>query len=511
MHHGIIPPLGRKGAWTFLLWAGLGITAWAAPAPPETSPYALLWSYMAGGVAFLVPLALILWVVSGLEEAEGKAATLLVPTVMAMATLAYIATGFALEFGGVGLMDPRHGFSRLVWEWSALPEQWGPYWGMAGFAGWFLAKGAGSPEAVALFIGHLPWIVAATFIPALVLRRRVPAAIPLIVALFTAGFLIPVAGNWTHGGGWLARLGSTLGWGHGFVDVGGSALVGLGGGGVGLAMLLAFRLTRETAPDVPPTPPRVTEPLLAAVGVIFLVVGTVGWTMNNPLYRPETLPLHRILANAMLGLAGGAALPALYIWFVAGEHHPHFPLAGGFAGWLSVLAGLPFLPPWMALAVGMFTGFLVPLVMYLVREKGRLDDPAGLVTSALLGGLVGTLVVGWGADGRYGAGWNGIGAEAYLGVPGQGVSGAWVAAGYAPDWPGQMYAQLAGAAAHFFWAFLLGSLLGVGLALLAWALRRLGRGGASPTPPEPTSLPEEIPAPEGDTPPENAPHPDPDR
>ncbi|MGD9147709.1 MAG: hypothetical protein PVI80_19235, partial [Anaerolineae bacterium] len=40
-----------------------------------------------------------------------------------------------------------------------------------------------------------------------------------------------------------------------------------------------------------------------------------------------------------------------------------------------------------------------------------------------------------------------IGTESYLGVAGQGITGFVPAPGFAPDWPGQMNAQLVGLAA----------------------------------------------------------------
>ena len=260
-----------------------------------------------------------------------------------------------------------------------------------------------------------------------------------------------------------------------------------------LALLLAFRLARpdeEPSGELPP----VHLPVLAAVGIFFLVMGAAGWALNNPLYDLNRIPLHRVLTNALLGMAGGAALPALYIWFVSDVHHPHFALAGAFAGWLSVLAGLPFLPAPFALATGMAVGVVTPFAIYAMREWARLDDPAGLVTASLLGGLAGPLAVGLFADGRYGQGWHDIGVESYLGVKAQGVSGLWVASGFTPDWPGQMQAQAVGVAAHFLWAFVIGSVMGVALALLWWAMRKALRAAEEESP----SLPE-APA-EGDTP-----------
>jgi len=454
------------------LWLLVAARAWALSTEQGTPPQALLWSYLAGALAYLIPLAVVLVALGGMTGEDARMGAFLVPSIVALGALAYIAVGFALEFGGVGLMDARHGFSDLVWEWSALPEQWGPYWGMAGFAGWLLRGGAGTPDAVALFFGHLPWVLTAALIPALAVRRRVPRLIPLILIILTAGLLAPVAGNWVHGGGWLARLGTTLGWGHGYVDFAGSAQVGLVGGGVGLAALLAFRLRREPV-DGPVELPPVHMPVLTAMGAFLLLVGVGGWALNNPVYDVNALPVARILTNGLVGLAGGAALPVLYTWFVADVPHPGLALAGALAGWLAALAGLPFLSAQMTLGLGLAAGLLTPFLVYLVREVARLDDPGGLVTVSLLGGTLGSLGVGLLADGRYGAGWNAIGHTTYLGVEGQGVSGLLVAGGFQPDWPGQMQAQAAGAAAHFLWAFLVASVVCVTLALLHYALQRV--------------------------------------
>ncbi len=431
----------------------------AAPGGQETPPQALLWSYLAGGMAYLVPLAVALLVLSGLTEEDARQAAHLVPGAVGVAALAYIAVGFALEFGGVGLMDARHGFSQLVWEWSALPEQYGPYWGMAGFAGWFLSGGAGTPEAVALFFGHLPWALTAALIPALVVRRRAPAISPLLLAALVGGLLAPIVGNWVHGGGWLARLGVTLGWGHGYLDFGGSAQVGVVGGAVGLAALLGFRL-RRAEEGRGPLPP-VHLPVLAAGGLFLLIIGTAGWALNNPLYDVNALPLHRVLTNAVLGVAGGAALPALYTWFVAGRAHPQVVGAGALAGWLGVLAGLPFLNAASALGIGVGLGIVTPLVLYLVREVLALDDPAGVVTASLLGGWAGPLAVAALADGEYGAGWHGIAGP--IASRWQGVA----------EWTLQAQAQVTGAGAAFVWAFLVGSVVCVGLAVLWWAVGKV--------------------------------------
>ena len=53
----------------------------------------------------------------------------------------------------------------------------------------------------------------------------------------------------------------------------------------------------------------------------------------------------------------------------------------------------------------------------------KVDDPCGAVSVHGFCGWFGAVAVGIFADGRYGAGWNGIGAASYLGAAGQGVTG----------------------------------------------------------------------------------------
>src|SRR5262249_43199899 len=52
-----------------------------------------------------------------------------------------------------------------------------------------------------------------------------------------------------------------------------------------------------------------------------------------------------------------------------------------------------------------------------------IDDPVGAISVHGTNGAWGVLSLGLFADGTYGAGWNGVGADKYLGVAGKGVTG----------------------------------------------------------------------------------------
>ncbi len=173
----------------------------------------------------------------------------------------------------------------------------------------------------------------------------------------------------------------------------------------------------------------------------------------------------------MLAAVAGALAPLAYTWFVTEHPDPLLAARGLAAGAVVAAATGPFIPPWAAAALGLAAGLLVPLLTYLVREVLRIDDDSGLTPVHLAAGLLGVLAIGFFADGLAGAGWNGVGAREFLGVPGQGVTGLLAAPGMQPDWPGQIQAQLVGAGALFAVGFLGGALVFGLLAVLARGLR----------------------------------------
>ena len=193
--------------------------------------------------------------------------------------------------------------------------------------------------------------------------------------------------------------------------------------------------------------PPVHLPLLAVLGCGLLLAGGLAWTISNPLLALSESDLPRLALNTVLAAAAGAFLPLLYTWFVAGRTDSLMAARGLAAGSVAIAAGAPFMAPWAALALGAGVGLIAVLVVFVVDHLLRWDDSTAALTVHGLAGGIGLLAVGVFADGRTGAGWNRVGADAYLGVAGQGVTGLFAAPGFQPDWPGQIQAQLVGLAA----------------------------------------------------------------
>lgn len=407
------------------------------------------------GLAFCVPIGYALIAASGLTAERARHAAISFLAALGLAAISYIATGFALQFGGIGLVYDRPGFEGLIWEWSLLGPTWGPGWGMAGLAGWGLTGAAATSAARALALANLPWVITAAQIPLIALRGRIPAWAAGLLGLLIGGLLYPLAGNWLWGGGWLGNLGNNLGFGHGLADAGGAGLVHLLGIAVALAGLLTFlpRRAKAADPHAPIPLPETHLPLLALLGAGLLLAGTAAWFSANPLLDRSALDLPRMSLNVVLAAAGGALAPLAYTWLVAGRPDPLVAVRGLAAAVVASMAAAPFVAPWAALIVGLLVGVLTPFAIFLVDHVLRWDDPTAALTIHGLGAALGLLAVGFLADGAAGAGWNGVGASEYLGVTRQGVTGLLTARGFQPDWPGQMQAQLVGLVAMALFGF----------------------------------------------------------
>jgi Amt family ammonium transporter len=431
----------------------------------------VFWYLLAAALALLVPVGLVLLGVSGLPPELAWRAGLGAVGALGIAGLAYWMFGFALQFGGVGLVYTDAGLRDLVWEWSPLPTDWGAGWGVAGLAGWFLAGGALSALTYALFLAHLPWVFTVALLPVMALRGRAPAPATFLLALLLGGVIYPVAGNWVQGGGWLSALGRNLNLGHGFVDVGGAGTVFLLAALFALAALVVWAPRR--APPSAALPPTY-QPLLTVTGSLLLLAGLLGWLWANPLQVEalSSVALLRGSTGILLAAVGGAIAPLLYTWFVAGGADPTMTGRGLAAGAIAGLAAAPFMQLGPLLLVGVIAGATVPFLTYVADHLLGLDDATGVVVVAALPAMVGLLLAGVFADGAAGSGWQMTGVGAYLGVAGQGVSGLVTAAGFQRDFPGQLQAQVIGIVALSLWGFVTGLLVCAPLALLFHGLQR---------------------------------------
>ncbi len=414
-------------------------------------------------LGYLAPVGLFLLAWGGMPPARARRSATVGALTLALAAVGYFAVGFAFHLGGAQVVSPVPGLAGL----DALYEG-ADGWGLVGLRGFFLAGEAATPAAMALFVTYLPAVAGAVLLPTLSLHDRARGWQVVAVGLTVAAVVFPLAACWAWGGGWLANLGTTMERGHGFVDYAGAGVVYFLGGMAALGALsgLGMRLPSD-AEEVAEMPPA-HFPLLAHLGAMLFGVGLLGWSLSTPFHvAGATLSLPRVALNVLLAGAGGTLAVQTYAWFTVGYAEPLMAARGAAAGFVAIAAGAPFVPPWAALVVGAVAGLVLPLGVYLVERVLRLPDGTAAVPLGIFGGLWGVLAVALFADGRQGAGWNGVGLTEYHTVAGQGVTGFFPAAGFIADGVGQLTSQLVG----------LGALALVGF-LLPWLLMKAFAVGA---------------------------------
>ncbi len=405
----------------------LGPTISAAPAAPLTS---LNTAWVVIGACLTLLAAAGAWLLSA-PEREATATQVLGIT---LAALAFFATGFAFAMGGVGGaqggLGPIIGLGR---EWIPLGEGRG----LLGLQGFFLAGAAYDPGVYALFLFQAAALLVAAVIAIVPWAGRAPRLVVVVYSLLFGGLLYPAFANWAWGGGWLALLGQTKNLGHGLVDYAGSGVIN---GAAGLAALGAF-LALRPAQHAEAEPANDDHRLLA--GLALFALGMIGLNAASTYAMTETR-LAIAAANTLVALVCAASVGLLYTWFVAGEPDLAIATRAGVAGLVAVAAGAPFFPAWAAALAGGMAGLLVPFAGYVLERLLHVRERALVVAAHGVAGVWGLLVVGIMADGRFGAGWNGIGEREYLGVTGQGVTGVFPAALIKAD-AGQLSAQVIGA------------------------------------------------------------------
>ncbi len=369
---------------------------------------------------------------------------------LGIGVLVYYACGMALMYGIGAQGSPR--------EWSiALGDR---QFGIVGIAGFFLS-GAAQPAVLAMFVSQAVMACVAVTIPTGALAERWKFRSFVWFAVVMAALIYPVFGHWVWGGGWLARLGSQLSLGHGFVDFGGSAVIHMVGGVAALVGCKAIgprigKYNRDGSLNV----------LLAhsvpmyMVGAILLAVGFIGVSAARASGLGDVV-LGRVATNTLLSASAGAVAAMIYMWLRYRKPDPSFMCNGLLAGLVAIAAGCPYVTPTAAVIIGLIAGSLAVYCVLWLERSTRLDDPVGAISVHAINGAWGVLAVGLFADGTVGMGLN----DSFLyrmadgkltlaqkaleplqqGWVPQGVTGLFYGGG------GQLGAQLIGLAANLIW------------------------------------------------------------
>jgi Amt family ammonium transporter len=327
----------------------------------------------------LISTALVLFMTPGLALFYGgmvrakDVLAMLMQNFFAMGILAvlWVAVVFSLAFGNSGN---------------------GGWIGNLDFA-WMRDIGPGpSPEA---FFGTLaiPWVLFCAFqmtfaiiTPALITGATADRLKFSAYATFISVWLVLVYGpvaHWVFAGGWLASLGA--------LDFAGGAVVHINAGAAALALCLVLGV-RKDYPNTP-MPPHNLPLTLLGTGILWF-----GWAGFN---AGSALAANGVAAQAIMNtfLAASAAMLG---WLIVEKLKTGHPTTLGAAS--GAVAGLVAITPCAGFVGGMaplYIGLAAGVICYLalgIKKVFQFDDSLDVIAVHLVGGIVGSLLLGLFAD-----------------------------------------------------------------------------------------------------------------
>ncbi|MDD9370847.1 MAG: ammonium transporter [Acidimicrobiales bacterium] len=340
-----------------------------------------------------------------MELDSGNTAWVLISTALVL----FMTPGLALFYGGMvrsknvlGMLMQNifaMGLLAVLWVAVVFSLAFGDA-GNAGFIGnfdfvWLKDVGPALPGSDVPFLEALtiPFILFCAFqmtfaiiTPALITGATADRLKFSAYAVFIGVWLVVVYGPMAHmvfAGGWLADMGA--------LDFAGGAVVHMNAGAAALALILLIG-KRKGYPDTP-MPPHNLPMTVLGTGILWL-----GWAGFN---AGSALAADGVAAQALMNTflaASAAMLGWLLVERIKDGHATTLGAASGaVAGLVAITPGAGFVGGMAPVYIGAFTGAVCYLALGLKRAFG-FDDSLDVIAVHLVGGLVGSILLGLFAD-----------------------------------------------------------------------------------------------------------------
>ncbi|WP_376694625.1 ammonium transporter [Wenzhouxiangella sp. EGI_FJ10305] len=335
---------------------------------------------------FLVCAALVMWMAAGFIMLEAglvrakNTVEILTKNVAlySIACLMYLIIGY-------NLMYPADGINSI---WPGID--------------WLLSAADNSTEAVLAsdgdlyysslsdFMFQVVFVATAMSIVSGAVAERMKLWSFLAFAVVLTGFIYPVQGYWSWGGGFLDGLG--------YSDYAGSGIVHMAGAAAALAgvLLLGPRQGRFGPDGKARAIPGANLPL-ATLGTFILWMGWFGFNGGSELAVSSVESANnvaRVFVNTNTAAAAGLVAALLVARAAFGKADLTMALNGALAGLVSITAD-PLSPtPVQALLIGLVGGGLV-VASIMLLDKLKIDDPVGAISVHGTCGIWGVLIVLW--------------------------------------------------------------------------------------------------------------------
>ncbi|NRB24218.1 ammonium transporter [Shewanella sp.] len=210
----------------------------------------------------------------------------------------------------------------------------------------------------------------------------------LAFSVVMTGFIYPVAGYWTWGGGFLSEAG--------FVDFAGSGIVHMAGAAAAIAGVLLLGARKgKYGPNGQVNPIPGSNLPMATLGMFILWMGWFGFNGGSQLLVSDVenaTAVAKIFLNTNSAAAFGAVSALVVCKLVWGKADLTMILNGALAGLVAITADP--LSPSIAFAavIGLIAGGLV-IFSIVALDRLKIDDPVGAISVHGVAGFFGLMLV----------------------------------------------------------------------------------------------------------------------
>ncbi len=339
---------------------------------------------------FLVSGALVMWMAAGFSMLEAglvrskNTAEILTKNIalFSVATIMYLISGYMIMYGGGWFLTGIDGGETLVADALAASAE-------NGFDGDSVYSGASD------FFFQVVFVATAMSIVSGAVAERMKLWAFLLFAVVMTGFIYPMEGYWTWGGGDVFGM-FNLGDDFGFSDFAGSGIVHMAGASAALAgvLLLGARKGKYGPDGKINAIPGANLPL-ATLGTFILWMGWFGFNGGSVLKLGDIESANSVamvFLNTNTAAAGGAMAALIVARLTFGKADLTMLLNGALAGLVAITAEPSTPTPLVATLIGAVGGVIVVYSIVLL-DKLRIDDPVGAISVHGTAGLWGLLAV----------------------------------------------------------------------------------------------------------------------
>ena len=331
---------------------------------------------------FLLCAVLVMWMACGFAMLEAglvrtkNTAEILTKNValFAIASVMYLLVGYYIMYSSSGGILPSLGM--LIGEENTVAD--------------VVAGGDGAPyySNRADFFFQIVFAGACMSIVSGAVAERMRLWAFLGFAILMTGFIYPIQGAWSWGGGWLDELG--------YSDYAGSGIVHMAGATAALAGVLLLGPRRgKYGPNGEINAIPGSNMPLSTLGLFILWMGWFGFNGGSELKISDVESANnvaQVMVNTNLAAAGGLLAAMTTARLLFGKTDLTMVLNGALAGLVAITAD-PLSPSALsAVLVGGIGGVIVVLSV-LGLDRLKIDDPAGAISAHGSAGIWGVLAV----------------------------------------------------------------------------------------------------------------------